>query len=450
MLDQDQKASLPESPRKVGMFHAGSTTVAIITLAKNTLGAGILGLPLKTMYAGIPLFMLLLVLAAFFTVKSIEYICLGARRTGKYVFEEITESLYGRGMGIFLGIAMLVNCYGASIVYVVTIIDSFSTLLASVQEVGGPNWPVYATLIVGGTILVPFSVFERISSLRPLSLAGVIGAFITVLSIVYAFCRLGVSETFSKDGGSVTGIVMRPLGTFMEMMTVLNILCFAFCNQFNVPQVFGEMSEKSHKSAMSLGIVSTGIAFGLYILSSVCGYLAYGTDIQGDIINNFKSFTDNGDVLIYMGVSAVTLSVSICHLLNNFPMRLSVLYFLPPEYENNKLIKISVPIFTAVSTIGFAIWYQDMGFFLGIVGALTGSIIGYIVPALFAIRIAQRDRFEAHSAASGDVVAGKEYSQLPWYNEVVANPVAYTMIAVGTVIGIVGTFSEIYGAVNKE
>ena len=425
--------------KPVNYLASGTVTVAILSLAKGTLGAGILALPQKTMLSGVPLFLSLLLVSGFFTAKSIEMIARGARKSGKYVFEEITESLLGHPMAIALGVSMLLNCYGASIVYVIAIKDAFAALLSDLQNSTGDDWPLYATLIVGGLVLVPLSVVEKINSLRLLSLAGVVGVFFTVASVVYALAYLGVPVgTGFPAGISVARTMMKPTGNFIDIMTVMSTVTFAFCNQFNVPQVYEEMSLKDEGSVTKVAYISTILPMILYVITSLTGYLCYGYNIEGNILLNFAPLISSGTVIIYIGVIAVALSVSLCHLLNNFPMRLSVVFFLPERYHENQTIRYAVPLFTAVSTITIAVLYSDLSLFLGLVGALTGSIICYIVPALFSIRVSQMEQ-EADIKASSN----------SWYSVTARSPVESIMIVVGIVIGVVGTFCEFYNSFSQ-
>ena len=430
---------------KRGLMQAGSVSVAILTLAKGTLGAGILALPEKAMYSGIPLFLALLMVSGYFTVKSIEMICAGARRSGKYVFEEITESLLGHKMAIVLGVSMLLNCYGASIVFVIAIKGALNSLLLQF----GPNWPVYGTLIVGGVVLTPISIVDRINSLRILSLAGVSGVFFTVASAVYALIHLGVSDTLSAPPATSTIVsVMQPQGGFMQIMSLLSTITFAFCNQFNVPQVYDELADKRSQTVSKVAYVSTLLPMGLYILTAITGYLCYGFKIQDNILTNFAPMIDEGVFIIYVGVVAVALSVSLCHLLNNFPMRLSVLFFLPDRYQDNKWIRYSVPLFTAISTIAIAILYEDLSLFLGLVGASTGSVICYIVPAMFSIKDASIEA--AASVLPATTIEPKPESKVQSLcKTMMRHPVEVMMLTVGAIIGVIGTFVEIYNCINK-
>ena len=434
----DESKTIDHSTPKLSTFGAGSVGAAIMTLAKGTLGAGILALPMKTMFSGVPLFLVLLAVSGYFTACSVEMIAKGAQKTGKFVFEEITESLLGRKMAIVLGISMLLNCYGASIVFVIAIKDAFGALLVGTSS-SEADWSVYATLIVGGAILVPLSILEKLNSLRILSLAGVLGVFFTVGSVVYALAYLGVSESFTTPPHtSVIESLMVPTGHFMEIMTVISTVTFAFCNQFNVPQMYGELKHKRASSVRVIAYVSTLLPLILYVATALCGYLCYGFDIKENIFQNFSYLVEQGKILIWIGIAAVVLSVSLCHLLNNFPMRLSVIFFLPERFHENKWIRYSVPLFTSISTVGIALGYANLSAFLGLVGASTGSIICYIVPALFSMKV---DALESGIAVDAHKQTSV-FSQI-WYR-MKRNPVESLMIIMGIVIGIVGTFSEFY------
>ena len=423
-------------PPKISTFGAGSVGAAIMTLAKGTLGAGILALPMKTMYSGIPLFLTLLIVSGYFTARSVEMIAKGALKTNRFVFEEIAESLLGRNVAIILGISMLLNCYGASIVFVIAIKDAFSSLLVEVTASTGNDWPAYATLIVGAAVLVPLSILERLNSLRILSLAGVLGVFFTVGSVIYALGYLGISGTFTAPPHeSVPKSIMKPSGGFMEIMTVISTVTFAFCNQFNVPQMFGELKDKQTKNVTIIAYISTLLPMLLYIVTAISGYLCYGFGIADNIFTNFADLVVQGKVLIWIGIATVVLSVALCHLLNNFPMRLSVIFFLPERFHENKWIRYGVPLFTAVSTIGIALGYANLSAFLGLVGASTGSVICYIIPALFSIKVDELNYPPAYKTVS-------------WWDRMVgrikSHPVECLMIVVGIIIGFVGTFSEFY------
>ena len=122
-------------------------------------------------------------------------------------------------------------------------------------------------------------------------------------------------------------------------------------------------------------------------------------------------------------------------------MRLSVLFFLPEHYQSNRWIRYSVPLFTAVSTIAIALVYSELSMFLGLVGASTGSIICYIVPALFSIRDAQIE---------SDIKKQVSPQEKRWYSLILNHPTESTMILVGIVIGFVGTFCEFYAAFSPK
>jgi hypothetical protein len=98
-----------------------------------------------------------------------------------------------------------------------------------------------------------------------------------------------------------------------------------------------------------------------------------------------------------------------------------------------------------VSTIGIAIVYSNLSVFLGHVGASTGSVICYIVPALFSIKVDDMEEAELHGSSA------KSHSKFGRFMQSVkAHPVEWIMILVGILIGIIGTFSEFYSCFKKK
>jgi amino acid permease len=228
----------------------------------------------------------------------------------------------------------------------------------------------------------------------------------------------------------------------MDLMTVISTVTFAFCNQFNVPQVYEEMRNK-----VDVGYVaytSTSIVTLIYIITAVAGYVCYGFEIDKDILLNFGPLVQAGNIVIYAGICAVTLSVSVCHLLNNFPMRLSVMYFLPSSMQENGLVKKGVPLFTAISSILIACTYANLSIFLGLVGSLTGSIICYIVPAMFSIRVDQLTDDDAEKLPLVGSESRPSIGPIFTCANIAKYPMESAMIALGVVLGIVGTFCEFY------
>lgn len=437
---------------------AGSPSVAIMTLAKGTLGAGILALPQKAMYSGVPIFLILLALGSYFTARSVEMITRGCRQAGQYVFEEVTERLLGRPVALGLGISMLLSCYGSSIAYIIAIRGALALVLDHVDEYIGHQGARFVIYVVGAIVLVGMSVFEQLNSLRLVSLAGVVGVFITVASVLYALYADGISASLKKESFSGTlHAAMSPNGGIVEIIGAISTVTFALCNQFNVPQVYEELHEKRSNTVRFIAYVSTALPTLLYALTALAGFLHSGSVAKDNIFLNFDSLIEEGKFVIYFGIFTVVLSIGICHILNNFPMRLSVAFFLPQKWSKSGWIRDGVPLFTAISSIVIGTFFSNFSMVLGLLGAITGSVICYIVPALLSIKVeATRAASGVHEEDESLKLPSMDTSSNPAKHNVSlfwllrACPLECLMIIVGVLLAIIGTVSEFYSEFSKK
>ena len=416
---------------------SGSTGVAIMTLAKGTLGVGILTLPYKTMLGGVPIYLLLLLATAFLTVKSVEMIAHGARKTHKFVFEEITEALLGRGVSLLLGISLLVNCYGSAVIYLIAIGDALRSLSVNVTFTLNPvELSSMLTVLVGLSFAV-ISLVNHVGTLWFLSLAGLVGVLITVVSLIYVLSICGISTTLSEPPALGTmDSIMRARGRWIDDVGLVSTLTFALCNQYNVAQVLGELGDISEANARRVAFASTAIPVAVYIPTAVMGYLSYGFSVENNILKNFAPMVAQGDWIIRLGIGAVILSVMTCAILNTQAMRLSVFYLLPAGSQGRRWVQFLVTLVISGTPIVIAIIYPNISSLLDLVGAGAGCIMCLIVPALISLSLESQHRTSRN--------------RFFWFCKcLVSHPIEWFMIIGGILLGIFGTIFELYNCFKR-
>lgn len=420
-VNEDSSSLAPEFLSK------GSKSFAIVTLAKATIGVGILALPKHALLGGIPLFITLLGIAGYLTARSMEMICKGAAASQKYGFEEISQSLLGSFMSYILGASIFVNCFGASIVYIVAIKGALATLLVKWISIFNFDIVLVSTCLVG-LPLCACSLIEKLDSLSYLSFSGMIGVVVIVLSVVYVAFLWGVSETLSEPPAiSAIDSIIWPTGGALEMMNLVSTLIFALTNQPNVPQIYLELNDRQPSNIRTAAILSAVIPIAIYILTACSGYLCFGTDVKENILTNFAPLVEANNVVVVLGIIAVILSVSCCHVLNAFPMRTSVLFFLPDHVKDYTVVKYGVPLILSILSVVIALAYSELSVYLGLLGASTGGLICFIFPALFSIK--------------ADIVqAGKNATTL---RMILSHPLEFFMLLIGVIVAVVGTCCEL-------
>ena len=418
---------LEESSLAPEFLSKGSQSFAIVTLAKATIGVGILALPKQAMLGGIPLFITLLCIAGYLTARSVGMICKGAAASHKYGFEEISQSLLGSAMSYILGASMFINCFGASIVYIVAIKGAFASLLVKWITIFKFDIVLVSTCLVG-IPLSACSLIDKLDSLSYFSFSGMIGVLVIVASVVYVAILWGVSETLSEPPAvSAIDSVIWPTGGAFQMTNLVSTLIFALTNQPNVPQVYLELKDRQPSTIRTVAIVSAAIPIAIYILTACAGYLCFGSEVQDNILKNFAPLVEANNVVVVLGIIAVILSVSCCHLLNAFPMRTSVFFFLPAHAREYTLLKYGVPLILSILSVVIALSYSDLSVYLGLLGASTGGAICFIFPALFSIR--------ADTMTSGS-------SSSTW-RAIFTHPLECMMVLVGVAVAVAGTGCEL-------
>jgi amino acid permease len=168
------------------------------------------------------------------------------------------------------------------------------------------------------------SQYQRLESLRFLSVAGVVGTVLATFSVIYALFHDGTAD--DMKGASVLETfqsTIRPNGGIVDMIGAVSTVTFSLCNQFNVPQVIEGLKTKDAVSVRKVAFGAASIPALLYVVTAVAGYLHSGKRTRENVFGNFAALIEARNIVINLGVVSVVLSIAVCHILNNFPLRSS-------------------------------------------------------------------------------------------------------------------------------
>ena len=369
-MTKDQKAWLS----------SGTTWSSAFNLTKATLGAGVLALSSHTMTTGIPIMVALLVGLAIVTYKSVKFLSEACEHTSVFSYDDMAGRLFGTPYALFLGAAMFINCFGASIVYIIAIGEAMNVVF---------GWDAnISSTIVSICLLMPLGCVYEINKLRYFSFAGVVGVALLSLATVYALCIKHV-ET---DLINFPDKLWKPTAT-LGFVNAISSLTFAYANQFNVPHIYEELNDRSISTMSRVTIRSLMMSVVLYMTAAICGFLVFGDKLEGEhsLLTNFKPMVEQGHIFIKIALVGCTVSVSVAHPLHILPMRQSIEYLMTKrdiKWKGSRVLAIITGVILVASTLGVALLYPYLTEIIGLVGASAGSIICYISPAAFALKIA--------------------------------------------------------------
>ncbi|KAF4686372.1 Solute carrier 38 member [Perkinsus olseni] len=292
-------------------------------------------------------------------VKTVE-------KTGKRSYATIIEYLYGRKILYVFQIAMVVFCLGSSASYLVTVVDSLAPLFNQLTINEPHAWyhimltsRYYLSLIMLGIVMYPICLVKSLGSLRYLTIVSILGMFWLAIVAFYLLGTYGMAADFKY------GQAYAPIN-WIDCLEGVTTYIFGYCNQANMPEIYMEMNPRSPKKLRWVAIWSAIVSTAVYFAIAIPFLLVFGPDSQSSVLLNMADYLPQGlpwstrsepKRADFWGVVAVTFAVVISY-----------------------LIDIALP---------------DVSILMGIVGAISGSILCFIAPGYFCISTSKSKKFFA-------------------------------------------------------
>lgn len=398
-----------------------SVTSGTLNLVKSIVGAGVLALPAgiaafsDSRLALVPATALVLLLGV---VSAYSFAVLG-RLCSAYEAEsyrEAWEKTIGERSAWIVTACCTITPLFACLAYAIIIGDSFALLAASTKR-DAPSWMTAAVSALGGLrrafillfslcVLWPLCSLKSLAALAPTSALGTAGVLYTA-----AFMGLRACDGSYLAGG-VFGDAVATAGTatattILDTMLTPRIAVFvamlgtAYMAHFNAPSFLADAGRNLKKFQR---IVWNG--FGLSVLFNIgimtAGFCTFGGSSAGLILNNYAP----ADSLAAMA-----------RLLFGF----SILFTYPLAFAGAKdgLRQLDRKIFGSVDErrvvagplaliTALALVLKDVGLVVSLSGALMGSAVIYIHPAMMMLRADAVDKagFEKKLAPIAMIVLG--------------------------------------------
>ncbi|CAH8380386.1 unnamed protein product [Eruca vesicaria subsp. sativa] len=326
-------------------FNGASFTEGVLKLATTIIGAGIMALPATMKILGLVPGIVMIVLMAFLTDKTIELLLrfsgIGKARS----YGGLMQDSFGTPGRIALQVAALFTNIGVLIVYMIIIGDVLEDMLDG--WLGKSWWDKRAIvlLVISLCLIAPLTAFKRIDALR------VTSAISLGLAVVFLVFTAGIVVT-------------------------------KFC--FRVHDIQNELGDATQIKPVVRSALF--ISSSVYIMTSLFGYLLFGDSTLADVLKNFHH-----DLKIPYGPvlgGAVRLSYA-AHLLLVYPI-----IFYPLRANIDGLLFPTAPSLTtsnlrfASITAGLiALIFVGANFIPSIwdafqlTGATASVCIGFIFPA---------------------------------------------------------------------
>jgi len=378
----------------------GTATVSteIFNLMKNLIGCGMLSLPYgvasygNTSVALIPGFFCTVLMGAIF---GYYFLLIGRtnRLTLTTTYREAWESTKGEEGSFFVSLVNATKPFLANLAYSMILADTFQSLFQVFFKWESCTRTV-ALLVVTVVALLPLCLLKNLKVLAPTSIIGTIGfcmcAIVMVIRYFDGTYSMENNGRFIKDlpdhlkpsfiveveGNTNDG------GSYILWPRLLFFLCMlneAFVAHYNAPRFYTELKNNTIQRFTIVVATSFGLTSIIYFIVTSFGFLTFGTNADGYILNNYSVH----DPL----ANFVRVSIAIA-LICTYPVtfvgaRDGVLdmFSVPIEKQTSTNLDMLSVILLTLATI-LALIFHDLGMISAVGGGTLGTIVVFIFPTL--------------------------------------------------------------------
>eukprot|EP00640_Fibrocapsa_japonica_P001855 CAMPEP_0113944880 /NCGR_PEP_ID=MMETSP1339-20121228/37509_1 /TAXON_ID=94617 /ORGANISM="Fibrocapsa japonica" /LENGTH=442 /DNA_ID=CAMNT_0000950223 /DNA_START=17 /DNA_END=1342 /DNA_ORIENTATION=- /assembly_acc=CAM_ASM_000762 len=356
-------------------------------LVNTMIGSGILNQPEVFAKSGIFAACIIYLVTAYTTWLGLVLLVKAGEKSKCMDLSQLAGHCYGKVGHMFTDIAVATGCFGALLSYM-TVVGGETTEMVSQQfDPSGEKWFSQVRFILP-IVVACFCL--------PLCLTRVFGhfVFISVLSL----CAIGGVMGLVLIKGPSEGIhtrseplVLFDLGGSIEE---LGSSVFAFGCAYACFHAYNSLGGKLQGSWERITGQAVTIGASMCFITGLIGYISFRSETQGDILDNF----DGIDFYFFKILLVVHLILYIP--LDFVVMRHSILKL----YHHDATTVPTVPYaLITVGLLGFTtfvvVQLYDSGlsegeafsYILDISGGLTGSYVGFILPAAAYLKVEQNN-----------------------------------------------------------
>ncbi|XP_067675354.1 uncharacterized protein [Haliotis asinina] len=327
----------------------------------------------------------------------------------RYPYPAIGEITYGKPGRYLVSFSINFTMYGGAVVYLILASENLQSLLSDVKEdISFCFW----LLIVAG-ILLPLAWLGTPKDFWPIAVGAALatGTACIILTTNMVVDKKNVPEVVHDAPG------------FVSFFTAFGTICFAFGGHPAFPTFQTDM--KDHKQFGKAVFLAYMIVLAMYIPVSVAGYYVYGRDTQANILQTVSP----GPMLVTVQI-LVTLHLfcGFIIIINPFSQEVEEIFKIPHHFGWKRCLLrtaiVALVLFGAETVPKF-------GAILALVGGSTISILAFICPPLFYLKLAKME---------GDW----EKIDVPLHKRVAL----YEIVLVGLVAGVASTYSAFAGLLS--
>jgi len=276
-------------------------------------------------------------------------------------------------------------CFLASLAYSIIIGDSFTALAATFNLPAFLAHRTNVILAVTTFVLLPLCSLKSLNSLSPFSLLGLGGTLYTALFMAIRYfdgSYVAKGKFFEAMAVSARPIFgKKGFSKAQNLFVLLSMLSTSYIAHYNAPKFYAELKDTSMPRFNKVIGLAFGISIATFVFMMGTGFLTFGGVTSGFVLNNYSG----SDSLATFARLAIGLA-----LLTGYPFTFSALR--DGILDLSQATGATREKYTRPLTVGLiatitalALVLKDVGFVVSVSGALFGSTLMFMVPAIMNI-----------------------------------------------------------------
>ncbi|TNJ28841.1 Amino acid transporter family [Giardia muris] len=338
--------------------------------------------------------------------------------TRSFTFRELVANVIGRKFSYFVDSLLILSNFGFLTGYVIIVSQAIVGVVDAFvprDATGHPDlgWVKYVvTVCIPTFIMFPLSLLTSIKTLGAIASVSIFFAFATALTVpTYFFISLArkgqvcprLSTDIAADQGYFRqGVPIWPSSSkglnlgqtamgFIFFFSYIPMLQSNIATQNPIPAMLGSMRGPLYIRMRVLRfsvICSLCISTVLYIIVGAFGSALFGEKIEPNILSSFSICKD-----YWLSIVNILYALVLCvaYPLVEYPNKLSILGYtnINRELQPKKWYGVYAGVTAAflVGNVAIALAYDNIASIFGLLGAISGSFVYFIVPIWVAYKL---------------------------------------------------------------
>lgn len=407
---QTTEETIPE-PKKtccqrlLGKMGAGSLSGCIFNMCILSLGTGCLSLPQKVGYLSLVFTPIAVAIAGAANIWTL--LCLSSISCKYNInnYSELVKHLYGKALGVFLDVVIIIYAFGILILYQVILYKLIGGVVNEIGSYGyeslddflknsfwkGYKWKFPVCYGFSVVILLPICLLKNVSKMRFTSAFGILSLFFLIGIVVVECPWFAVNyhnEIYKKDDSSThLNIIDVSKGFDKDMSFFKSIatLFYAYSCHLGAFPVINSLENRTKRRINKVFVTAIVIDAISYCIIGISGYLTQPIDTPDLIIERKSIFSNDWVMTVGRILFILTLFTKIPS--NYNALRISFLSTIGKDSNDfSNFINVALTVPTLLITTFVCIMYQSVTDYISLIGSFCTVVMSFLIPGLIYVK----------------------------------------------------------------